>query len=131
MVTSTGGVRVISPTKRFRRDSLTIPMAVGALISSSPLAHGSPRQVAQVTPFPEGPWRPGALRRLLDDDNAFCSSWWLLFGLLALAFVRCPGLPRGDLGSQLADRTLQLLNSPSLALLHRGRGDAPRAQVKR
>src|SRR5688572_12523366 len=109
MVTPTDGSRAISPTKRFCRDALTIPMAVESLISSSPLAHGSPRQVAQVTPFPEGPWRAGVLRRLLDDDNAFCSSWWLLWGLLALAVGRCPGLPRGDLGNQLVDHTLQLL----------------------
>ena len=97
-------------------------MAVEALISSSPLAHGSPRPVTQVTPFPEGPWRPGVLCFLLDDDNAFWSSWWLLFGLLALAFVRCPGLPRGDLGGQFADHTLQLLNRPSLASFIAGEG---------
>src|SRR5262249_5781944 len=81
----TGGVRCISPTKRLRRDSLTIPMAVEALISSSPLSHGSPRQVAQVTPFPEGRWRPGALRRWLDNDNAFGASWGWRCDRLAVA----------------------------------------------
>ena len=68
---------------------------------------------------------------MLDDDHTFWSSWWLLFSLLALAFVSCPGLPRGDLGSQLADHTLQLPDRPGLALLHRGGGEGPRAQVHR
>src|SRR5262245_53503970 len=89
IVTSTVGVIVIFFFKRLRKDSLTMPMAVEALIVSLPLSPSSEIKPPEATSLPKRPWDCGRRLRTFNDYRAL--QWRRLrFALLGLAFVSIP-----------------------------------------